>query len=43
MEAYGRLNEEDVSTEYDQQKEDPWILAADEYQGGAEDIEAQKG
>jgi hypothetical protein len=38
-----RLNETDLSTEYDQQKEDPWVFAADEYQGGTEGIETQKG
>ena len=37
------LNEKDLSTQYDQQEEDPWIFAADEYQGGTEGIEAQKG
>jgi ribonuclease P protein component len=38
-----RLNEKDLSTQYDQQKKDPWIFAADEYQRGTEGIEAQKG
>ena len=42
-EVYGNLNEEDLSTQHDQQKEDPRIFAADEHQGGTEDIEAQKG
>jgi hypothetical protein len=43
VEEEERLNEKDLSTEYDQQKEDPWIFAADEYQGGTKDIETQKG
>jgi hypothetical protein len=38
-----RLNEKDLSTQYNQQKENPWIFAADEYQGGTEGIAAQKG
>jgi hypothetical protein len=38
-----RLDETDLSTQYDQQKKDPWIFAADEYQGGTESIETQKG
>jgi hypothetical protein len=38
-----RLNEKDLSTQYNQQKKDPWIFAADEYQGGTEGIEPQKG
>ena len=39
----GQLNEENLSTKYDQQKEDARIFAADEYQGGKIGIEAQKG
>jgi hypothetical protein len=43
VEEEEHLNEKDLSTEYDQQKENPWIFAADEYQGGTKDIETQKG
>ena len=42
-EDYKRLNEKDLSTQHDQQKENPWIFAADEYQRGTKDIETQKG
>jgi hypothetical protein len=36
-------NEENLSTKYDQQKEDARIFAADEHQRGKVSFEAQKG
>jgi len=42
-EVYGQFDEENLSTKYDQPKEDTWIFAADEHQGGKAGIEAQKG
>jgi ribonuclease P protein component len=39
----GRFHEENLPTEYDQQKEDARIFTADEYQRGKTGIETQKG
>jgi hypothetical protein len=39
----GQLDEENLSTKYDQQEEDARIFATDEYQGGKAGIEAKTG